>query len=66
MNYGVLKRVLFLLAIVLLLFSFSACKTIKAAVSFKWGRWGGNGHHHDVAKVQKEGPPTHMLAVNIE
>jgi hypothetical protein len=38
MNNTVLKRVIFLLSIVLFIFSLSACKTIKAAVSFKWGK----------------------------
>ena len=54
MNFSVLKRAMLLLYIVFLLFSFSACKTIKAAVSFRWGHWTGSGHPQEITKVQKE------------
>ena len=38
MNKSVLKRVILLLSIVLFIFSLSACETIKAAITFKWGK----------------------------
>jgi hypothetical protein len=38
MNNGVLKRVILILGIVLFIFSLSACETMKAAISFKWGK----------------------------
>jgi hypothetical protein len=38
MNNSVLKRVILLLSIVLFIFSLSACETIKAAITFKWGK----------------------------
>ena len=38
MNNIVLKRVILILGIVLFIFSLSACETMKAAISFKWGK----------------------------
>ena len=38
MNKSVLKRVILLLSIVLFIFSLSACETIRAAITFKWGK----------------------------
>jgi hypothetical protein len=38
MNNSVLKRVILILGIVLFIFSLSACETIKAAITFKWGK----------------------------
>jgi len=38
MNNNVLKRVILILGIVLFIFSLSACETMKAAISFKWGK----------------------------
>jgi hypothetical protein len=38
MNKSVLKRVILLLSFVLFIFSLSACETIKAAITFKWGK----------------------------
>ena len=58
MNNSVLKRVIFLLSIVLFIFSLSACKTIKAAVSFKWGKRTKCEHHLEAKKSQKEYPST--------
>ena len=59
MNYSVLKRTMFLLAIVLFLFSFSACRTTGGAVGFGWGQGTGHGDHHE---VKKGGPPPHAPA----
>ena len=58
MNNTVLKRVIFLLSIVLFIFSLSACETIKAAVSFKWGKRTKCEHHLEAKKAQKEYPST--------
>lgn len=67
MNNSILKRIILLLSIVVFIFSLSACKTIKAAVSFKWGQWAGNMHPHEVAKVQKEdAPPDRVAMMNTE
>jgi len=63
MNNNVFKRVIFLLLIVLFTFSLSACKTMKAAVSFKWGQWTGNGHPYEVEKVQKEGTTVDQMSM---
>ncbi|MBW2603572.1 MAG: hypothetical protein JRE28_04545 [Deltaproteobacteria bacterium] len=57
MNDRVLKRVILLLSIVLFIFSLSACKTMKAAVSFKWGKRTKCEHHLEAKKAQKEYPP---------
>jgi len=62
MNYSVMKRLMFLLTIVLFLFSFSACRTTGGAVGFEWGQGTGNGHHHKVKKAKKGGPPPHAPA----
>ena len=59
MNYSVLKRLMPLLAIVLFLFSFSACRTTGGAVGFEWGQGRGHGDHHE---VKKGGPPPHAPA----
>jgi len=55
MNYSVLKRMIFLLGIVLFLFSFSACRTTGGGVGVEWGQGADNGHHHEVKKAKKEG-----------
>ncbi len=54
MSNSVLKRVIFLLTIVLFIFYLSACKTMKAAVSFKWGKITESEHHLEVKKAQFE------------
>ena len=38
MNNSILKTVILILGIVLFIFSLSACETMKAAISFKWGK----------------------------
>ena len=38
MNNSILKRVTLILGVVLFIFSLSACETMKAAISFKWGK----------------------------
>jgi hypothetical protein len=53
MNTWVFKKVIFLLPIVLFIFSLSGCKTIKAAVSFQWGKRIESEHHLE-AKKPKE------------
>jgi hypothetical protein len=58
MNNSVLKKVILLLSIVLFIFSLSACETIKAAVSFKWGKRTKCEHHLEAKKAQKEYPST--------
>jgi len=62
MNYSVLKRMIFLLGIVLFLFSFSACRTTGGGVGVEWGQGADNGHHHEVKKAKKGGPPPHAPA----
>ncbi len=51
MNNSVLKKVILLLSIVLFIFSLSACETIKAAVSFKWGKRTKCEHHLEAKKA---------------
>lgn len=58
MNNSVLKKIILLLSIVLFIFSLSACKTLKAAVSFKWGKKTEYGRHLEAKKTQKEYPLT--------
>jgi len=41
----------------------SACKTLQAAVSFQWGQWEGNGHPHEVVKLQKEAAALDWVAM---
>ncbi len=54
MNNRVIKNIIFLLPIVLFIFSLSACKTMKAAVSFKWGKRIECKRHLEAKKVQKK------------
>ena len=54
MNNRVLKHIIFLLIIVLFIFSLSACKTMKAAVSFKWGKRTECKRHLEAKKDQRE------------
>jgi len=54
MSNSVLKRIILLLSIVLFIFSLSACKTLKAAVSFKWGKRTKSEHHLEAKKTPKE------------
>jgi len=54
----VLKKIILLLSIVLFIFSLSACKTLKAAVSFKWGKRTEYERHLEAKKTQKEYPST--------
>ncbi|MGD8549513.1 MAG: hypothetical protein PVJ20_13305 [Desulfobacterales bacterium] len=62
MNYSLLKRGMFLLAVVLFIFSFTSCSTTGGAVGLEWGHETGNGHHHKVKKAKKGGPPPHAPA----
>ena len=62
MNYNVLKRAMFILATILILFSFSACSTTGGAVGLEWGQETGNGHRHKIKKAKKGGPPPHAPA----
>ena len=54
MSNSVLKKIIFLLTIVLFIFSLSGCETMKAAVSFKWGKRTEFEHHLVAQKAQKE------------
>ncbi len=56
MNTWVFKKVIFLLPIVLFIFSLSACKTMKATVSFKWCKRTECKRHLEAKKVQKNIP----------
>jgi hypothetical protein len=58
MNNSVFKKSIFLLVIVLSIFFLSACETMKAAVSFKWGKRTNNKHNLEAKKAQKECPST--------
>ena len=59
MKYSFMKRLMFLLTIVLFLFSLNACKTIGGAVVYEWGQGSGDGHHYE---GKKGGPPPHAPA----
>jgi len=60
MEYNVLKRMIFVLAIVLVMVSLSACGTTGGAVGFEWAEEGGHGY--DVKRAEKGGPPPHAPA----
>ena len=62
MNNSILKRVILFLSIVLFIFSLSACETIKAAVSFKWGKRTEYEHHLEAKKPKRNIPQPHMQA----
>ena len=62
MNYSVMKRLIFLLAIVLILFSLSSCRTTGGVVGFEWGPGKRPGHHQEAKKEKKGGPPPHAPA----
>ena len=64
MNNRVLKNIIFLLTIVLFILSLSACKTMKAAVSFKWGKRTECERHLEAKKVQIKYPSTSNEEVN--
>jgi hypothetical protein len=59
MNNHVLKRVILLLSIVLFIFSLSACETIKAAITFKWGKRTEYERHLEAKTPKKEYPSTY-------
>jgi hypothetical protein len=59
MKYRGIKILLFLLAIALLMFYLSACKTIGGSVPYKWGKGSGDVHHYG---NKKGGPPSHAPA----
>ncbi|MBW2603500.1 MAG: hypothetical protein JRE28_04175 [Deltaproteobacteria bacterium] len=61
MNDSTLNKMLFLLVIVLFLFSLSACRTTGGAVAYEWGQT-DSGHPHDVKKAKRKGPPPHAPA----
>ena len=62
MNYITLNKMLFLLVIILFLFFFSACSTTNGTVGYEWGQGTDNGHHHEIEKDKKNGPPPHAPA----
>lgn len=53
MNISFFKKTISLLIIVLFAFLLNACKTIKAAVSFKWGKRTESEYHLAAKKNQK-------------
>jgi hypothetical protein len=59
MNYSFMTKIMFLLAIAIILISFSGCRTTGGGVALEWGQENGYGHHH---KVKKGGPPPHAPA----
>jgi hypothetical protein len=59
MKYRGIKRLMFLLAIALLLFSLSACKTIGGSVAYKWDKGSCDVPHYG---NKKGGPPSHAPA----
>jgi hypothetical protein len=60
MNNRVLKRVILLLSIVLFIFSLSACETMKAAISFKWGKRTEYEHYLEAKKPKRNIPQSHI------
>ena len=48
MNYSTLNKMLFLLVIILFLFSFSACSTTSGTVGYEWGQGTDSRHPHDI------------------
>ena len=62
MVYTVVKRIGFVLVIVLFMCSLSACGTTGGAVGFGWGEEARPGHGYDVKKTEKKGPPPHASA----
>jgi len=60
MNNSVLKRVILILGIVLFMFSLSACETMKAAISFKWGKRTEYEHYLEAKKPKRNIPQSHM------
>jgi len=62
MYYNVLNRMIFVLAIVVFLFSLGACTTTGGAVGLEWGHGAEHGHGHVVKQTKKGGPPPHAPA----
>ena len=60
MNNSVLKRVILILGIVLFIFSLSACETMKAAISFKWGKRTEYEHYLEAKKPKRNIPQSHI------
>ena len=59
MTDGVVKRMIFPLAFVFILFSLSACRATKGMVGFQWGQGERQGEYR---KAKKGGPPPHAPA----
>ena len=62
MNNSVLKKVILLLSIVFFIFSLSACETIKAAVTFNWGKRTEYERHLEAKTPKKEYPSIYTKA----
>lgn len=60
MNSSLLKRVILILGIVLFIFSLSACETMKAAISFKWGKRTEYEHSLEAKKTKRSVPQSHI------
>ncbi|MGD9382849.1 MAG: hypothetical protein PVH55_02255 [Desulfobacterales bacterium] len=56
MNYSALKKIIFLLAIALFLFSFGACRTNRGPIGFEWEQGVGYGYCYDVKETKNEKP----------
>jgi len=63
MNSSGFKKIIFLLAIALFLFSSGACRTTKGPVGFEWEQGVGYGDHYEVKKPKNKrllpNTPTH-------
>ena len=57
MNYSAFKKIIFLLAIALFLFSSGACRTTRGPVGFEWEHGVGYGYHYEVKKTKNKRPP---------
>ena len=62
MNNSVLKNIILLLSIVFFIFSLSACETIKAAITFKWGKRTEYERHLEAKTPKKEYPSIYTKA----
>jgi hypothetical protein len=54
MNNSIIKKIMLILSIVLFIFSLVSCKTLKAAVSFKWGKRTESEHYLEAKNTQKK------------
>ena len=62
MNYSLMNKGIFSIAVVLFIFSFTSCGTTGGTVGLEWGQKTGDEHHQKIKKAQKKGPPPHAPA----